>query len=135
MNDYLADDRLYIDAARVRGGEISSLCGRKGLSMRLGERHPDVLAVTQWSPDFELYMRNRLIIGALRYGLMNAPGKPRYDRVRSMLKRIKLYSDSGNSEHLVDIANEAMLEFAEPSHPHAHWAPQDGSVYHTEIKA
>lgn len=81
----------------------------------------DVLKETEWSPIFENLMRNRLIMGAIRYGRIGAIGKPQYDRVPSMIKRLQKYSDSGNKEFLVDVANLCLLEFVECNHPTQHF--------------
>jgi hypothetical protein len=44
---------------------------------------------------------------------MGEEGKPQYDRVSDMIRRLSLYATSGNAEHLVDVANLAELEFVE----------------------
>jgi hypothetical protein len=86
----------------------------------------------QWDCKFEELMRNRLVMGALRYGINGEAGKPRYNRGMSIIKRANLYLENGNLEHLVDIANEAMVEFNHPYHPKAHWEAQDDAPHHTE---
>jgi hypothetical protein len=63
---------------------------------------------------------------------MRQPGKPEYDRLGSIRERLKLYKKTGNQEHLVDVANLALLEFVEPAHPRAHFESQDDGVHHTE---
>lgn len=68
---------------------------------------------SEWSPDFENLMRERLIQGAFRYGLLKASGKPDYDRTKSIEKRLALYRQDRNKEHLVDIANLCLCEFVE----------------------
>lgn len=78
-------------------------------------------------------MRNRLIMGALRYGLMGAPGKPQYDRIGSIEKRLRSYRVSGNKEILVDVANLCLMEFVECAHPLAHFEGQDNSNHHVAI--
>lgn len=89
---------------------------------------------SQWSPRFEELMRNRLVMGAMRYGRLHAPGKKRYDRVASIQKRVGLYKETGNLEHLVDAANEALLEFEESHHPLRHFGAGDGdNVYRTPV--
>ncbi len=45
---------------------------------------------SEWSYEFEQLCRNRLVMGALRYGKIHAPNKPNYDRTESILKRIYL---------------------------------------------
>ena len=104
----------------------------------LGEPPPkprytlEELYQSQWSPKFEELMRNRLVMGAMRYGLLHAPGKKQYDRVASVKKRVQLYAETGNLEHLVDCANECLLEFEESRHPQRHFGAQDGEhVYRT----
>ena len=88
---------------------------------------------SEWSKEFEQLMRNRLIIGALRYGKIHAKGKPQYDRVRSMIKRLSNYQETGNMELLVDVANLCLLEFVECGHPKKHFYALDESD-HVGIK-
>ena len=66
------------------------------------------LRKTEWSPLFEVYMRNRLIMGAFRYGPFGEDTK--YDNMASVIRHVELYRETGNTEHLVDIANIAMKE-------------------------
>lgn len=90
------------------------------------------LKESEWSEEFERLMRNRLIIGALRYGRLGAANKPQYDRINSMIKRLTKYQETGNKEFLVDVANICLLEFVECNHPNQHFhAIDDGE--HTEI--
>lgn len=93
----------------------------------------DELIVSEWSPIFEKLMRSRLIMGALRYGKINEPNKPIYDRVASMQKRLSLYEETGNKECLVDVANLCMLEFVECHHPNANFTMIDDGE-HVTIK-
>lgn len=88
---------------------------------------PDLesLRKTEWSPKFEQLMRNRLIMGAIRYGTLNKPGKPTYDRIASMIRRLNHYKESGNLEDLVDVANLALCEFEEGNHPNKHFKSID----------
>ena len=101
------------------------------------EPHPapaidiESLRLTEWDTEFEQLMRNRLVMGAMRYGKIGAPGKPIYDRVSSIIKRMEKYKATGNKEFLVDVANLCLLEFVECHHPNAHFhAIDDGE--HTE---
>ena len=89
---------------------------------------------SEWSPQFERLMRNRLLMGALRYGPIGAPGKPQYDRVRSMIKRLNRYDETGNKEFLVDVANLCLLEFVECHHPTAHFHAIDEHNEHVQTK-
>jgi len=87
------------------------------------------LQASEWSANFERLQRNRLIMGALRYGKLGAPGKPQYDRVDSICKRITAYQASGNLELLVDVANLCLCEFVEGKHPKRHWNAEDDGAH------
>lgn len=93
----------------------------------------DVLKATEWSCEFEQYMRNRLVMGAIRYGRINEQNKSQYNRVESMLKRLHKYNESGNKEVLIDVANLCLLEFVECHHPLQHFHAVDEQE-HVSIK-
>jgi hypothetical protein len=86
-----------------------------------------------WSETFIKLMKNRMKMGAFRYGVMKTPGRPKYDTISSIRKRLNNYEKSGNQENLVDIANICMTEFAENWHPKAHFASVDDGE-HAQIK-
>ena len=100
------------------------------------QRRPDLtlLSKTEWSPEFEKLMRNRLLMGAYRYGLLRASGKPQYDRIRSAKDRLDAYISTGNLEHLVDVANMMLPEFVEGKHPLRHFTASDDGPLHAEVK-
>ncbi len=98
-----------------------------------GIRSYNALRLSQWSPQFETFMRNRLIMGGLRYGVFGDPKKATYDNVGSVIRRMRLYKKTGNQEHLVDAANICLCEFVDQSgHPDPHWSPTDDGV-HVEV--
>jgi len=74
---------------------------------------PDLatLRKTQWCPEFERLMRNRLLMGAFRYGLMDKQDFSTYDLVAEAHKRLDKFTEGGNMEHLVDAANMLLLRF------------------------
>ena len=85
------------------------------------------LRQSEWSPEFERLMRNRLIMGRYRYGLMQRTDALQYDRVGSAMDRLRKYTENGNTEHLVDVANLMLLEFEHGQHPRKHFMAQDDS--------
>ncbi len=87
------------------------------------------LRKTQWSDTFEDLMRNRLIFGGMRYGIFGKKNKPKYNNVESITKRLKKYELTGNTEHLVDIANLCMVEFVEGVHPLKHFSASDDTEH------
>lgn len=92
------------------------------------------LLKSEWSPEFEQLMRNRLIVGALRYGRLGNLNKPQYDRIASIITRANKYAIIGNSEYLVDIANLALCEFVEGNHPNKHFNSIDDGEHVKEKK-
>ena len=90
------------------------------------------LTQTEWSDEFERYMRNRLLMGAFRYARLHDPETPQWNTIASIISRAERYLQDGNQEHLVDIANLALVEFCRPScHPNPRFAPADDG-YHAE---
>lgn len=94
----------------------------------------DELRKSEWSEEFENLQRNRLQMGAFRYGKMaktqeELAKKQPYLRVDSIRKRLDLYEKTGNKEYLVDISNLSMLEFVECHHPNAHFESIDDGIH------
>lgn len=130
----IENERDYLDSLRALSGMPPKMLWKYHYnSARLDYA---ILTSTEWSPRFETAMRNRLIMGAIRYGRMHSQGKTKRDRVRSAITRLMLYAKDGNQEHLVDAANECLLEFEEPMFHEQHVlhfsAKDDG--YHTPEK-
>ena len=131
MDRYIENERTHLDSLRVKAGMLPAV---KVVSTTIHAPSFEEMVLSQWSEEFETLMRNRLSMGALRYGLLGAPGKPTYDRETSMLKRIRAYFTTGNQEHLVDTANECLVEFTEPSILGAHFSAADNTDLHTRVK-
>lgn len=83
------------------------------------------LRKTQWSKEFEELMRNRLLMGYFRYGPLEKQRPQQYDNIGSAIRRLNLYLETGNQEHLVDAANLCLVEFVIPSHKKAHFESTD----------
>jgi hypothetical protein len=94
----------------------------------------NILVKSEWSTKFEQLMRNRLIMGALRYGRLGMACKPTYDHISSINKRLAAYNLTGNKELLVDCANLCLCEFVECHHLLAHFNSIDDGE-HVTIKS
>ncbi len=84
-----------------------------GLPELVPRRIPDLdkLKQSECCPEFEQLMRNRLVMGAFRYGLMCEQDFSKYDLIDEARKRIDRYEKDGNLEHLVDAGNMVQLKF------------------------
>ncbi len=85
----------------------------------------ETLKNTEWVPEFERLMRNRLIIGAIRYQTFEeknilSKGRQFFDVIRYAKDKLDIYLKTGNLEGLVDAANLCMIEFDTPSHSNPH---------------
>lgn len=93
---------------------------------------------TEWSPAFERMMRDRLLMGALRYGLLgslNEPGgKPLYDYIVSAIRRLQMFQQNGSLELLADVANCCLLEYVDGRHPLRHHESTDDGEEHVQVK-
>lgn len=92
------------------------------------------LQKSEWSELFEQLMRNRLVMGAFRYGRLGAEGKSQFDRVEYMERCLQKYKETGNLECLVDIANLALVEFVEGKHPQRHFHTEEDGKEHAQVK-
>lgn len=108
---------------------------REGILRNLGvlppmERTPKPslaeLKESEWNPEFEKLMRNRLIMGALRYETF-AEKKvfDKYDTISTAISKLEKYRETGNDELLVDVANYMLLEFTFGNHPKKHFNATD----------
>jgi hypothetical protein len=89
----------------------------------------DELLRTQWCGEFERLMRNRLVMGFFRYGDIRKNNTTTDAKIASMKKRLTLYEGNGNLEHLVDIANIALVEFMHSTHPKKHFGSVDDGTH------
>ena len=88
--------------------------------------------VSGWIKEFTKLMLDRLLIGSFRYGQKQNPRQgPSYDQMTSIINRARAYQIDGNDEHLVDIANLALIEFYVGRHPLKHFSAQD-DAHHCE---
>lgn len=92
---------------------------------------------SEWSLEFEQLMRNRLLMGAFRYGTLEIKRKigHKWDLIGAIEKKIKLYNDTGNTEYLVDIANYCLLEYECGVHPKKHFTALDNHQDHCKLKS
>lgn len=108
------------------------LLRRAGIDLPTPPFKPSDLATlqkTEWSDLFETLMRNRLLMGAFRYGTMeekrrNAT-KNRWDLLGAIKAKCELYEETGNTEYLVDMANYCLLAFEFDPHPKKHFSALD----------
>ena len=127
---------------------VSSLIDRKWFAYNLWcwkcgvpERVPKItppleeLKEHQWSEEFEQLRFARMLMGGYRYGDLRAQfkeraaGGRRYDYVAEIKRRVGLYEQSGNQEHLVDAANMCMIEFMHPQRDDAHFVAVDDGTH------
>lgn len=95
------------------------------------------LEKTEWSPTFERLMRNRLLMGALRYGTMahkRKAMKSKWDLIGAIKKKVELYDKTGNTEYLVDMANYCLLAYEFDGHPLKHFHALDDHHEHCKLK-
>ncbi len=91
---------------------------------------------SEFSERFAQGMRERMAASYHKYGLV-ADAAGRVDFLDSLRQRLDKYTETGNTEWLMDVANFSMMEYMHPQHPDAHYAPTDsdespGRVARTE---
>jgi len=104
------------------------LLKRAGLSVPERRKYDfKSLQRTEWSQEFERLMRNRLIMGAFRYGLLAEKRikGAKWNLIEPIAKKVELYEATGNTEYLVDAANYCLLAFECDNHPLKHFTALD----------
>lgn len=91
------------------------------------------LMQTEMYWDFIELCRSLMVQGAFRYGRLNAPNKPQFDRIADSIKRLELYQQTHNVLHLADSSNLNGLEFEEGRHPDRHFQNEDDIIHTEEI--
>jgi hypothetical protein len=84
---------------------------------------------TEWNPEFIQLMRNRLVMGFFRYGYLKDCNTSTEAKMKSMRKRLDMYEEDGNLEHMVDNANIALAEFMHSNHPNRHFSASDDGTH------
>lgn len=65
---------------------------------------------SEFAPDFIQKMANRMAVSKHKYGPVTESFGT-VDHIKSLRQRLDLYEGTGNTEWLVDVANEAMIEY------------------------
>jgi hypothetical protein len=86
---------------------------------------PAKLPNTEVSEPFLQGMADRMAVSYCKYGAVAEAYPSRVDAIASLKKRLDRYTETGNTEWLMDVANFAMIEFMHPRHPDAHFAATD----------
>lgn len=93
------------------------------MSHELKLRWPDdSVPDTEINLDFVQKMANRMVQSYHKRGPFRETVTVSHcDLIAQMKERLSLYEQTGNTEWLVDIGNQSMIEFTQPSHPSAHF--------------
>lgn len=93
----------------------------------MGDKVPDLetLKMTEWSPEFEKLMRNRLIMGRFRYGPFLNLNCPTHEMIKNAKEKLDKYLIERNTEYLVDVANIMVKVFVTDDHPSKHFCSKD----------
>lgn len=114
------DNRIFLDNLWRWKCGLPELDEPIKAPMNLGE-----LRLSEWSPEFEKLMRNRMLMGAFRYGKLHEPSNKTHKRIESAIRRLNKYLETGNDELLVDVANLCLCEFEVGKHPKKHFKSID----------
>ena len=97
----------------------------------------DSINETQNTDEFkELHQlaHNRMIMGRFRYGDIHRQNLDNYDTVKEAHRRLDLYSNTHNLEHLVDVYNMVKIEYFKGKKAGKKLQSIDDGVHAEEIK-
>jgi hypothetical protein len=101
---------------------------RAFVKLQAGDTDPATLKLTEWDYEFEQLMRNRLLLGVLRFGNLrknNRKGNHTKMIIKYFREKLNEYEQTGNIEMLVDLANFCMIESIHSDHPKRHFKSID----------
>lgn len=103
------------------------------LSDNPGKYHksPEYILLTNWYPRAIHHCKNRMILGVFRYGYFRNWRQPKFNRVASIRERLRLFDETRNLEHLIDIMNLCGIEFEAPNTPGAYFSAGDDGHHAT----
>jgi hypothetical protein len=70
-------------------------------------------------------MLNRMAVSEHKYGPLETNYPSPKHALDTLVERVRLYEETGNTEWLLDAANMAVIEFLFPSHEASHFRPTD----------
>lgn len=91
-------------------------------------KSPEEILRTEFSEQFVQYMKNRMVASHFKYGSVKGAAKKGIDFLKDVERRVSLYKSTGNTEWLVDAANNLMMEFMFPSVENAHFQATDSAA-------
>jgi hypothetical protein len=84
----------------------------------------EILA-TEYSEEFNKLCKDSMVMSYYKYGPVALNYPDNVDAIKTIEERLALFKQDGNIAHLVDVANQAMIEFKHPRHPKAHYKGKD----------
>lgn len=101
-------------------------------------KYPPSVPDSEYDKSFLQGMLDRMGMSFFKYGRVREAYPSKVNALKSLRLRLEKYERTGNTEHLIDAANFAMIEFMYPAHPDAHYNPQDsggspGRVWNGEV--
>lgn len=86
---------------------------------------------TEFDQGFVQGMANRVAVSYHKYGPMadgfGTDSAKNTDAIATLKLHLEAYAKDGNTEHMMDMANYAMIEYKHPSHPNAHFEATDST--------
>lgn len=84
-------------------------------------RWAEAVPASEFNTPFVQGMADRMATSWFKYGCHADNAKAGVDFLASLDTRLAKYREDGNTEWLMDVANLAMIEYMNPSHPEAHF--------------
>jgi len=91
----------------------------------VGLRWPTGTPPTEFCVPFVQGMLNRVGVSFFKYGKLKDAYPEKVDAIGSLKLRLEKYAETGNTEHLIDAANYAMIEYMHPRRVDAHFKSTD----------